>query len=175
MAKIYGVQLKSVKMHMTSDGYATYANIYLNNKKVGAMHDDGVGAGMWADFVTNEDGKILTDIAKRFYEKNPTYFIESDINDFGILLNFLEEELLLLHDIEKEYKANSKKGYTVTLLLQTHNRNENPFAIRENYDTPLILGVTKWDDDMKKHIRNKYPKYKNITVYSSLEDFIIEE
>lgn len=174
MAKIYGVQLKAVKQHLTSDGYAIYGNVYLNNKKVGTIHDDGVGAGMWANFISKEVEEELINIAKKFYETYPTYVINEDIDDFGILINFLEEELLLLHDIEKEFKDNTKKGFPLTLYLQSHTRKEDPFNNGIPYQTPLIVGVKDWEPKTEKHIEADYPNYKDIRFYEELSHFIIE-
>lgn len=174
MTKIYGVQLKAIKSHMTSDGYATYANVYYNNKKCGEIYDDGVGAGMWAHFDSKEIEEELATVARKFYENFPTYVINESRSDFGMIIDFLEEEVLFLTELEKDYKSNAKKGFPVTLLLRTHSREENPFAKMDQYKSPIILGVARWDKDIEEYIRKKYPEFKDITVFSKLENFIIE-
>lgn len=174
MAKIYNVQLKAIKSHMTSDGYATYANVYLDNKLVGEIYDDGVGAGMWAHFKSKEIEEKLADIARRFYKNFPTYVINESRSDFGMIIDFLEEEVLFLTELEKHFKNNVKKGFPITLVLKTHTREENPFAIRDTYSSPEILAAKKWNKEVEAYIREKYPNFKDITVFSKLENFIIE-
>lgn len=173
MAKIYGIQLKAFRSHMSSDGVAVYGNVYLKNKKIGEIYDDGVGAGLWANFISNEAKEEIIQIVKKFYEDHPSYVINKDRTDFGMLIDFFDDELIPLQEIEKEFKANSKKGFGVTLHLQSHFRNENPFN-EDGYLHPIIVSVRQWNDDTKKYIKEKYPKHKNLEVFSKIEDFIIE-
>lgn len=173
MAKIFGIQLKAVRSYMTSDGYAVFANVYLKNKMVGEIYDEGVGAGLWGSFKSKEIENELIEIVKKYYEKYPTFAINSSRSDFGMLMDFFDD-FLLLCDVEKDYKSNCKKGFPITLLLKTHSREEDPFAIVDNYKSPIILGMKVWDEKAETYIREKYPKYKNIEVFSKLEDFIIE-
>lgn len=174
MAKIKGIQLKAVKSFETMDGFAISANVYLNNKKVGEIIDEGNGGGMYGHFNGPKIEEELATIVKKFYEENPRYFIIKPKNNLGWIIEFIESELLELHDIEKEFKKNSKKGFGIMLFLSTHSRMEDPFNNGIPYEGEQMVSVRVWDKKMEEMIKKDYPNFKNIRIFKSLEDFIIE-
>lgn len=172
MANIRGIQLKSVKTLLMSDGYAITANVYLNNKKAGDIEDEGNGGEMMVRIDKSYD-KSITDIVSNYYKECPKHFIDPNKGDYGQLLEFVEE-VLELHETEKTFKSNTKKGYPITLVLSTHKREENPFGKGMKYKSPIMVGVKTWDDKMEKYIKEQYKDYSIITPYKSLDDFIIK-
>lgn len=136
--------------------------------------DEGYGGGMDCDFISSEVEDTLFEIATEFYKENPTFFINPEKTKFGLIVDFIEDELLLLYSIEKDFKKNYKNGFVVTLLLESVARNEDPFAEGTDYYSPLTVGVKQWDDKTKAYVNKKYPQYKHIKVFKSLEDFDIK-
>lgn len=169
MASIKGIQLKNVEEVQGADEIIITANVYLNDKKVGRVF----GEGFWAEFDSKEIEDTLFDLVSEYYKEHPRYFIMETTN-YGKVVEFLQEELLLLHDLEKEYKDNIQEGYSKILLMRTHDREEDPFGEGMNYQSPRFLSVSQWNEDVEKEVRILYPDYKNITVFNDLSDFIIK-
>jgi hypothetical protein len=104
MAKIYGVEIKGVKPLRGMEYAGFSGNIYMDNKKVGEVIDDGDGGGMQIDI---EENKIA-----EFNKRSDTFLKTlsqkvSDLmkNDNGVMLLSKIQEL---NEIEKEFKKQTK-------------------------------------------------------------------
>lgn len=182
MAKINGIQLKAVKTFVGTDGMGFSANIYLDNKKVGHVHDSAYGGCYDYDYDTKEGQEAVKEKIKEHYEKHPTvdtfkiYDMQIDEIDMDNLPRKSYEdmfepedeffsELLHLTLQEKDYKKNAKKGYTVMVYID---------FLRAKCPTPLPISIaciadydyTKDFDEAKEKSKLAYMK-----VFKSLADF----
>lgn len=163
MANIFGVTLKAVKSGIGHDRAGWQGNIYINNKKVGDVLDDGYG-GCLDYFVEKSYLEQFDQACNRFKE------IQNDFSDTHE--NFLYALYELSND-EKQFKKYSKKGYTAMVILDYKPRDEKgnidyskPFPYP--YEESVFLGnLTQVD----KILKEKNPVTHKL--FKSLEDFCI--
>jgi hypothetical protein len=98
MAKINGVELKGFKTFRGHDGNGWEANVYLDNKKVGYVVEDGWGGGLQIE-LSEGDTKITEIRSAAFYKENPSQFETLDM---------FFDKLSCLLDLEKIFKKKNK-------------------------------------------------------------------
>lgn len=173
MAKIKNIEVKSLNYYPTRRGVSFSGNIYYKNKKVGTFDNNGNGEETNVFIQNPEVRNELFLIAKDYYSKNPIFY-SPDYDDRSLLIELIEGELLTLQENENSFKKNLKNGFPITLYLMSHFREEDPYLGTNDCKLPEIIGVKVWNEKVKEKITTIYPYYKNITVYKSLDDFIIE-
>lgn len=184
MSKIFGIQVKSLKIWEARDGYGTTANIYIDNKKVGTFYDDGNGGMPDIEFDDNKYYDVLKDRASKYFKKYPPVFGDKALSelkdgetlekkyDFCYDMTAFMEEIIKLHQREKAFKNIVKKGCPFLLC------SDYPFLASGPHPIPEYLG---WHGDDADKIANMWIKAKKkqyphliVDIYRSLDDFIIE-
>lgn len=170
MAQIMNLQLKAVKTFVGHDGYGLNANLYLNNKKVAFVLDEGCGGELDIQFFDKEKRDEVFAIANRYYKKYPKFLLYDA--DWAKLIQ-LVEELYALHETEKYFKKMNKKGYPIVVEIRYCKRADN---FLENYDATkkdCMVALKVWNEETKKMVLEEYEpaEYK---VYEKLEDFVVE-
>lgn len=162
MAAIKGVQLKSVKTFESRNGYGFSANLYINNKKVGVVGDEGRGGETDISIIKKEDRETFYQIVQQYYQENPA--------DSNASYDFVEE-LLGLSEMEKIFKNNLKKGFTALVDLRyTKRQGEDLSAITE-IKVDEVVGLRNIS-----HLNTVLEGDKPVeyTVYQDLNDFILQ-
>lgn len=111
MARINGVEIKSLKGFRGHEGYCYQGNVYLNGKKLGFWSQDSWGGPDEFDF----DDSVLDEACKRYKEGFPDEYEYKDFCDSKEI--FLHAVLnLKLHeqDCKPEYKKGAKSVYLMT-------------------------------------------------------------
>lgn len=101
MAQINGIQLKNVKQFGGMEGNGFNATVYLNDKKIGTVADDGVGAGIEFDVKPEAEKEFKKAIGK------------ADKETFVC-------KIMDLIVIEKEFKKAAKK-YSNAVIVAIYN------------------------------------------------------
>jgi|GEM_PF-4794825 len=159
MAKIKGIQLKAVNYFRGHDGYGVSANLYLDNKKIGEILDDGWGGGFQIHIEQKEKEEILKERVKRYFDENPSEFPEVEI--------FLDD-LLNLSNLEKDWKKMVKDG--LPILVDMHFRKIGTVPVGAT-KKPVCMGVNNEATLQKVLLEYKPVDHR---VYRSEKDFIIE-
>lgn len=170
MAKIMGLELKSVKTFIGTDGYGLNANLYYKGKKVAFILDKGNGGPLNIQFMPNVKQEDIFDIAQKYYEKYPKFMLYDTA--WGKLEDFVEE-LYALYETEKYFKKQVKKGFPIVVEVRYNKRTDD---FLKNYDPSkqdCMVAFKEWSDRTKDYLMKEYQpvEYK---VYEKLEDFIIE-
>ena len=156
MAKMYGVEIKSINKFMGHEGECIQGTVYYKGKKLGFWSQDSWGGPDRFDFKESE----IDDAVKKYKESLPKDFAFLKFIDAGIFL----DEVAQLTEIEKKFKKWSKDGYHT--------------VIKVSNECCYTLGACNYEDDaqINKYIKKLIGKMKNptITFYKSLDDFIVE-
>ena len=156
MAKLYGVEIKSLKKFFGHEGEPCYqGTVYYNGKKLGAWSNDSWGGPDMFDF--NE--YIFNDAVETYKQSLPDNEYKKFTNA-DIFMGALTELALM----EKEFKKYAKKGYKV--LVKIGDDWSYMLVALTQDDQPLI------DNEVKKY-RMRFTKPR-VTVYRSLNDFVIQ-
>jgi len=179
MAKIKGIQLKSVKDFVGREGYGFSANIYLDNKNVGEVLDTANGSGEFEfHYKDKSQTEILARLSKEYFKENPKYMLYFDekgserSQNEGYISDMVEE-LKLLTFVEKAYKKYTKQGFPITIFVEFNERNKDIMDSDYNSEEAFVLGAKVWDDAMKAKLKKDYPLAKIFKTYESLDAFII--
>jgi hypothetical protein len=184
MASIKGFKLKGIKTPLGREGYGCLATMYLNGKKIGAYNDYGDGSFGNEDFSSREAEEAVIKIAVDYAKEHPSkefvkfytsskdiykkavehfkrkypYVSSEDITENTVYADteFLVNEFLFLHSMEKIFKRNQKKGYGAT-------------AFSGEYAFPFPVGFTKEDIEKEMKLRNEKIDF----LFFTLEDFDI--
>ena len=157
MATIKGVALKAIKTNIGHDHAGFQANIYLKNKKIGEVTDDGWGGPLQIHF--DKEKEAFYSIAKAYKQEQKEKLLSDD--------ELIIHNLLTLSDLEKEYKKAIKKGYESILFLDYRPSESDvpvPFPSEEIYLIPN-------EESANQVLQDKKPvQYK---MYTNLNDFVI--
>lgn len=163
MAKIKNIQLKAIKFFNSGRGEGVTANLYIDNKKQGFIHDAGVGGMLEIDFLSREAREIFSDRVQAYYEENPAS--QNSEEDFI-------EELLQLAETEKVFKQSTKKGFPITIKFQYHKRTDSLEEMFANGFKHAEMVSVANEEVVAEQLEERQPvEYK---VYRTLEDFIIQ-
>ncbi len=160
MASIKGITLKRVQHFRGTDGSGVNADIYMDGKKIGDAHDGGYGGGLDVD--------INHEYSAKFKKRVETYYKEHPSSCTGN--EWFMEELIALHDYEKDYKRNARKGYPIMVDMKFHARLatlDDILSMLKNDKVIFCVDEKTLEVNLKKHEPVVY------TVYRSLDDFII--
>lgn len=162
MAKIKGIELKSINTYVTPEDHLVFsANIYMDNKKVGEAYDDGWGGDTSYRFYKEGVKEEIISRAKDFYNDNPEMFCNINEEDYMYLDNIIDD-LSQLKYLEKIAKKDTKKGQKFLVYVQTELNNFN------NGD---ILTCSNWNDNVKnKVVKNIEEKNEKIIKLYVFED-----
>ena len=174
MAKIFGVEVKSVKNIVDHEGCLIHAgDIFLDGKKIGSWADDYMAGP--ADYnVPDTDYKVLVERANRFYDiyawnDGKT---ERDASIFKGDPDILISALIELKEQEKEFKKCLKKGYKSMIVIS------GPYG---QYSYWYINAVySDWDSRFKQQIdqsKANFPKWCNpkVKYVTGMDDFVVKE
>ena len=160
MASIYGVTIKNVKEWSGMEGVGTQANVYYSGKRVGMWTDDGYGGCCDYDFDTNiikpAVEKYFKDWQKKY--KGTTYeglYGDDENMQHSFYDNFMSE-LANLYDMEKEYKKNAKKGYSV--IVKWHVKLDPKYPEAKPYIHTEYFNGTATETVFKKLIADMNKK-----------------
>lgn len=164
MATIKNVQLKAIKNNIGHDGVGFQANIYLNNKKIGNVLDDGWGGPLRVH--VEKEAETFNQIAEQYKKETKEELFSAEEK--------LMYSLLELSDFEKTFKKATKKGYSFILHMDYTPIDENGKEILEGpipHPRTELYQCSK-EEQIKELIAERKPvRHK---AYHSLEDFIIE-
>ena len=149
MASIKGVTLKAIKSFNGHDGQGFNANIYLDNKKIGEISDDGWGGGYQYDFNNKMNEAVFKERMKAYFNEYPSEFEEMDIFIYDILS---------LVGYEQAWKKAVKGKRPLLIVLES--KYKSPIVYQASIESQ-IEGILQ-EEKPDKH-----------TVFRSLEDFII--
>lgn len=164
MAKIYGMELKSVKDFEGKQGNGFSANLYLNGKKMATCLDEANGGQLEITFETKLSKEKLKDLyttVNKYYEDYPKYII-SDANDYGKLLEMVEE-IYSLKENENHFKKQVKKGAKGIVEVRYVKRNA-PFNIYDYKAEELyvVKDLSTLDSLLKEVGAVEYSLYTDI-------------
>jgi len=165
MAKIKGIQLKAMKLNFGHDGTGLKGNVYMDNKRIGEILDEGFGGGMEIDIM---DTKV-----DEFKKRVDTYIAQNEI-----ILSPSEhfiEELAKLSWMEKTYKQFVKGGCPILLHMDYRPYNEDGTINWEDApipNPPEEFVPCESHDDVKKVLEENKKDVKH-KIYESLDDFVI--
>ena len=180
MASINNVQIKAIVSFIGNEGHAFQGNIYIDGKKAGFWSQDGDGGCDRFDFNTS----VLEKRAREYYSKHlpvdTMALYKTNIKDYDPdnlprkfpgeewILDMFMGELLDLTLDEKDYKANVRKGYPLTVRMEGYYVRGIPTMI------PTIYGVQSREVAMKL-LKEKQCKNQtaHIIIYEKLENFCI--
>lgn len=148
MASIKGFKLKGIKTPIGREGYGCLATMYLNGKKIGVYEDYGDGSFGNETFYSKEAEEAVIKIAVAYANEHPSsefvelcmsssdslvqamdrfkkehpYIPDEDINENTVYADteFLVNEFLFLHSMEKIFKKNQKNGCGATAFSGEH-------------------------------------------------------
>lgn len=182
MAKIYGVQLKSIKVWNGMEDQGMEANLYMDNHKIGSVYYGGDGGPMNIYVDNKEDKEEFKERVNRYFKKFPIDTTGYDAKDYNgqkaeEWIKFLMtpeafvDELCNLNMNEKAFKKYTKEGYKLLLVC------DYPiFASGNPYIQPMVFGGSDPLKSVTTFIRKKkeaHPLLK-CKVYGALDDFVIE-
>ena len=104
MAKINGIEVKSVKSYVGHEGLCYQGNVYKNGKKLGFWSQDGHGGPDDFDF----DESLLDEACSNFKEGFPDDYPYKEFSDSK---EVFMHELVELKNTEKDCNKEFKKGY----------------------------------------------------------------
>ena len=169
MAQIKGITLKRLTRFVGREGVAYQGSIYLNGKKVGWFSQSGDGGFSDFSFQSREIRDEVEGIVKKYYEEYPPDKYGGDIEDF---FNTLVE--LILN--EKEFKKGVKEGYpwflTADNTFETYMEAKGAVPLPKAFNLPQKLSCDKGVEQFTAKLRAE--GYNQITVYKTLDDFIIK-
>lgn len=195
MAKLSGVELKSIKYATGMEGGFFQGNVYLDGKKIGFYSEDGNGGPGW--FTEDKDGAedtLIERIHKHFVKHPevdtisiyrskmtaPEYAEKRDagalpMNDFSkedasFALDVFMGNLFKLHEDEKSFKKAIKQGYKAYVSVEYVGIVNAPVPLDEGF---LTDGSEKTLEQIKAQA-NKKSLANEVTVYSSADDFVIQ-
>jgi len=158
MASIKGIALKAVKTGIGHDFGGFQANIYLHNKKIGHVLDDGWGGDLQLDFDKQEEE--FDQLAEAYRtETNETLLSATD---------HLIYSLMDLIEAEKAYKKSVKQGYNIYLYLDYRPKEQGDVPVPKTKEESYQCATVEFAE---KLIKEKKPVAYEI--YSSLNDFVI--
>ena len=113
MAKIYGVELKSIKTWEGQEGYGLQANVYIDNKLAGQVTDDAWGGSFRYDFDTTELDKRAEKYRKNIWSKKPenAKYLSLYKNGAEFEDQFIDE-IFNLREAEKAFNKAQKTKWT---------------------------------------------------------------
>ena len=196
MAKMSGVELKSVKYATGMEGGFFQGNVYLDGKKIGFYSEDGNGGSGWFTGDTPEAEKKLMERIHEHYVKYPDVdsfrvyaskmtvdeYLEkrdsgtlpmnsySDEGESSFVLDIFMSTLFSLLENEKSFKKAVRKGYRAYADVRYVHLPDIPVPVDEGYFTdgsPKSLAQIQADVDRKSPANT-------VTVYTSLDDFVIK-
>lgn len=162
MAKLMGVQLKAVKRWEGMEGYGLSANLYIDNKKVGTVLDEGNG-GMIFINVLREKQNLLDERRTKYFEKYPPVST-SDTDEESFIY-----ELIYKTEDESDFKKFVKRGYPIMVATEHPIVFDEPMPVCERVGCKTFKAASDYIAEKKK----EWPKMVFKT-YGCLEDFIIE-
>ena len=196
MAKMSGIELKSVKYATGMEGDFFQGNVYLDGKKIGFYSEDGNGGSGW--FRGDSDGaeEKLLDRIRGHYKKHPevdglqicmTKMTASEYagkknagtlpmtdfsgeKDTSFILDVFMGDLAGLLEKEKSYKKGVRKGYGAYVYVDYVNVVSSPVPLDEGYFTD---GSKTALEQIRIEADRKLPA-NEVTVYSSADDFVID-
>lgn len=156
MAKMYGVEIKSMRTFIGHEGECAQGNVYYNGKLLGFWSQDAWGGPDRFDF----DEHLIDEAVEKYKLFLPKDNILFQFVDAACLL----DEIVQLSYMEKKFKKYTAKGYHT--------------VVKVDNGMGYSLGAFNYtnDRDINKYVNNLIGKMKNpkITFYKSLNDFIIE-
>lgn len=162
MSSINHVQLKSIKTGIGHDKGGFEANIFLQNKKIGRVADDGWGGEIEVNII--EQQEAFKQAAQQYHSDSNEQILDPS--------EAIIEALLALSELEKTYKKAAKDGYTVLVHMDYIPRKKNG---EYRYDVPVPYPSKETiacisEEFVSGVLETKKPvKYE---IYRSLEDFV---
>ena len=196
MAKMSGVELKSVKYATGMEGLFFQGNVYMDGKRIGFYSEDGDGGCGW--FRGDTDGaeeKLLERICGH-YGRHPEVdtldIYRSDMSaaeyaekrdagtlpmtdfsgekDTSFILDVFMSGRAGLLEKEKSYRKGLKRGYKAYVSVGYLDIPGAPVPLDEGYFTD---GSAKALEQIRTEANRKSPA-NEVTVYSSADDFVID-
>lgn len=159
MASIKKITLKSLKFFEGRNGQGYNANIYFNNKNIGSCQNLADGSGDIRIYI--EDNEVKYKINKIIEDFSKQYITFSDYST--IIENFFAC-LVELIEIEKLYKKGKRFAICQDVFADCELDNY--------FDKVISFDDIKLAECSLKKYQEK--GYKNLKLYKSLDDFIIE-
>ena len=190
MAKMKGIQLKSIKNTTGMEGYGFTASLYLDGKKIGTVADYADGGDFNYSFTSQEAEKAFEDRIKSWYEVHP---MEDSLECYTMspeeymkkreegtlpVLNYEDaynpddifiDELLKLTDAEKAFKKGVKQGYHGYVVYEHPDFKGIPCPIDKASFMPSLKSAEMQLEEEKE----KYAA-TIMHAYFSEEDFVKE-
>ena len=154
MARINGIELKSVKKHKQDSRYFVLASVYMDNKRIGYYSEEEDDREL-VRFDCEEDRK--QDFMKRvrnffdkyrvpdeekigrmtprdylFHKEKQPVVCPAEYDDLSILKLFIRQ-IILLHEAEQNYKKAVKQGYQSVLAVHYLHFQNRIFREDEYY------------------------------------------
>ena len=190
MAKMKGIQLKSIKNTTGMEGYGFSASLYLDGKKIGTVADYADGGDFIYDFTSKEAEKAFEDRIKSWYEAHPMddflkcykmspeeYMKKREAGTLPVRKyedaynqdDIFIDELLKLTDAEKAFKKGVKQGYKGYAVYEHPDFEGIPCPKDKAYFMPSLKSAEMQLEEEKE----KYAA-TIMHAYFSEEDFVKE-
>lgn len=175
MAKIFGVEVKNVKVFSDHEGMGIRkCNVYIDGKNVGTFEDDYMGGSAHYG-MSRSDLSTLEKRANAFYRiykwHDGTEWLSAECfnGDADVLIDVAMD----LKELEKDYKRLEKLGAKSMVVIHSPS-----FSTRDGFGLRAVF--PDWETRFKDKIEEKkarFPKWArtHVNYFAGRESFIIDE